>query len=121
MLECFTFSYKEYSTMERYAENYTITWEDAAEWVKAFETEWSRNVVVLMQCSLGPTGRLRWYVNLKSFTNLTSEWKAASEVAGDFYPSGRAKSVPALILNLVRELEEKAEAKANAARAQSSF
>jgi len=107
--------------MERYTENHTITWEDAAEWVKAFETEWDRAVLVLMQCSLGPNGRLRWYINLKSFTKLTNEWNAAAEVAGSFYPCDGVKSVPALILNLVRQLEDKAEAAKNAATVQARF
>lgn len=107
--------------MERYTENHSISWEDAAEWVKAFDSEWGRTTLILLQPSLGPTGRLRWYVNLKSFTQLKNEWMAASEVAGSFYPTSRAKSVPALILNLVKELEDKAEANANAAKSQASF
>lgn len=106
---------------ERYTENHTITWEDAAEWVKAFETEKHRTVVLLLQCSLGQNGRLRWWVNLKSFTNLTNEWLAASETAGAWYPTNKAKSVPALILNLVKELEDKVDEKENKARSQASF
>lgn len=106
---------------ERYGKNHSVSWEDAAEWVKAFEEECHRTVLVLCQPSMAPNGRLRWYVNLKSFTNLTNEWKAASEVAGGWYPSNGVASVPALILNLVVELEHKVEDKRLEAERQTKF